>query len=52
MAKGEFERFQAWPGLVIPLGLFLVLGLAAWLFAGKHEAERLAADDDARKLES
>lgn len=51
MAKGEAGRSQAWPALLLPLGLGALLGLAVWLFAGKLEADGEAADLAARKLE-
>ncbi len=51
MAKGEGKRAHVWPGIIAPVGLTLLLAMAAWLFDAKVEAEQKAADSRALALE-
>ncbi|MDR1535120.1 MAG: hypothetical protein LBU64_08500 [Planctomycetota bacterium] len=49
---GRGERaFQAWPGLLAPLGLTFLFGFSVWLFVAKVEADRRAADRAVLELE-
>ena len=52
MVKGEEKRFQLWPGLAVPFGFTLLLGLAGWLFVNRVEAERERVIDASRRMES
>lgn len=46
------KRMRIWPAIVAPLGLTLLMGVAAWLFLAKVTADQEQADQAALRLES
>ncbi len=51
MGKGNARRSRVWPGILAPVGVTLLLAVAAWLFSAKVEADQKAADSRALALE-
>ena len=45
------RRMRVWPAVVAPLGLTMILGIAAWLFYAKVDADGKQATAEALRLE-
>ncbi|MCL2000104.1 MAG: hypothetical protein FWG74_01600 [Planctomycetes bacterium] len=51
MAKERMLASPVWPGIIAPVGLTLLLAVAAWLFNAKVETDQKEADSSALALE-
>lgn len=51
VGKTSARRMRLWPGIIFPVGLTLLLGLAAWQFAVSVASEQERADAAAIRLE-